>query len=48
MIEEQKFFNMWQIDYLEFREYLLYNLICGYFIFASKAYGRLKFLVGCP
>jgi hypothetical protein len=46
--EEQEFFNMWQIDNLEFREYLLYSLICGYFIFDPKAYGKLKFMVGCP
>jgi hypothetical protein len=39
-IEEHEFFNMWQVDDLEFREYLLYNFICGYFVLDPKAYGR--------
>jgi hypothetical protein len=46
-IEEQEFFNMWQVDDLEFKEYLLNSLTCGYFILDPKACGRLEFLVGC-
>ncbi len=38
---------MWAIDDIEFKEYLAYSLICGYFTFNDKSYGRLEYELGC-
>ncbi len=45
---EHEFFAMWVIDNIEFKEYLVYNMIYGYFIFDGRTYGRLDNELGCP
>jgi hypothetical protein len=39
---------MWKIQDKKFREYLTYNIICGYIIFNNGCeYGVLEHLTGC-
>lgn len=39
---------MCKIQGREFREYLMYNIICGYIIFNNgRGYGMLEHMIGC-
>jgi hypothetical protein len=44
---EHKFFALWHVNDLEFQEYLLYSLICGYFILDPNMYGHIKLEARC-
>jgi hypothetical protein len=44
----EDFEHMWEIHDREFREYLAYNIMCGYIVFNdSHGYGILKHLMNC-
>ncbi len=45
---EQEVFAMWTIYDIELKGYLVYSLICGYFIFDAQAYGRFEYELGYP
>jgi hypothetical protein len=47
-IIESQFLSMWVIDYLKWKEYLAYNIVCYYVQYHQpRGYGALKFEVGC-
>jgi hypothetical protein len=44
---EHEVFALWHVNDLEFQEYLLYNLICGYFILDPNTYGHIELEARC-
>jgi len=44
----EDFEHKWKIQDREFREYLMYNVICGYIVFSNDhGYGVLEHLTSC-